>query len=318
MTTKIEYLNDIFDGDKKEYLGPKVLYKYRPFDKYTFEMLENKYLYLCKASELDDPTECIVTLNEEDYFDIENDTIRKKCVDYIIDFVKPYISDDGFNEVKNIIYRVMTPAFKMRNNFLLDASFELKKLAPDISNDDVAELVNSLVNIPKLIDSDEIKPQINRLLSIEYNAREEVGICSLAESCEMDDMWENYASMSSGYCVEYNMEDYEFNKSLLPVIYTNDRKTNLIMHVVEAFIGEVITSVSNGLIKADRSSFLKLFVTKDIKWEYQREWRLVDKASSRLSAPTINRIIIGRNAPKEKKSKMIEYCKENNIKYDLQ
>ena len=45
------------------YKGPASLFKYRPFDEHTFDMLENKYLFLCVAEKLDDPTECMTSLN---------------------------------------------------------------------------------------------------------------------------------------------------------------------------------------------------------------------------------------------------------------
>ena len=57
--------------DIYSYSGPRSLYKYRPFDKYTFDMLENKYVFLCVASALDDPSECVVTIDKERYLDVQ-------------------------------------------------------------------------------------------------------------------------------------------------------------------------------------------------------------------------------------------------------
>ena len=37
-------------GDELYSKLPKLLYKYRPFDSYTSEMIEQGYLFLCKAS----------------------------------------------------------------------------------------------------------------------------------------------------------------------------------------------------------------------------------------------------------------------------
>lgn len=45
---KIAYLNQIiFSKFCIDYKGPKLLYKYRPFDRFTFDMLENEYIFLC-------------------------------------------------------------------------------------------------------------------------------------------------------------------------------------------------------------------------------------------------------------------------------
>ena len=55
---RINYLNKVIsDGDGFIYSGPKYLYKYRPFDEFAFDMLEDKYIYLCPAMNLDDETE---------------------------------------------------------------------------------------------------------------------------------------------------------------------------------------------------------------------------------------------------------------------
>ncbi|MDY4787838.1 MAG: DUF2971 domain-containing protein [Bacilli bacterium] len=48
-------------------------------------------------------------------------------------------------------------------------------------------------------------------------------------------MWQNYASDSSGYCVVYEVEDYQYNSLLFPVIYDDNRLTNIIIQVVATF-----------------------------------------------------------------------------------
>ena len=56
---KKKYLNSFFNNVKAFlYGGPKSLFKYRPFDAFAFDILENKYLYLCPAENEDDETEC--------------------------------------------------------------------------------------------------------------------------------------------------------------------------------------------------------------------------------------------------------------------
>lgn len=46
MNEKLKILNkSIING----YQGPDLLYKYRSFDQYSFDMLENNYVFLCVA-----------------------------------------------------------------------------------------------------------------------------------------------------------------------------------------------------------------------------------------------------------------------------
>lgn len=77
---------------------------------------------------------------------------------------------------------------------------------------------------------------------------------------------------------------------------------NIIMQLVGSFIGQIITSFSNGQIQADSSHFIRLFLTKYKKWEYQKEWRLIGKA-----------IYLGKNINNINKQKMVEYVEKRII-----
>lgn len=46
----------------------------------------------------------------------------------------------------------------------------------------IAPLVNWIISIPEMLDKLEISEQLKPLFMTEYNARKETGICSLAES----------------------------------------------------------------------------------------------------------------------------------------
>ena len=305
---KTKYINDVMN--KQPYSGPKYLYKYRPFDDYAFDMLENEYVWLSKASSLDDPTECKVTINEENYFDLVNDTIRREVVDQLLEFLYPYSSKETNERCRQLIYQCMTPDFRIRNNFLLDASFDLKELAPGVPDELIVNLVNWMASITKLIDEPNIKPQFKTLLLAGLEAREKMGICSLADSPNNEELWKNYAKDSTGYCVEYEMDDYEYNKFLFPVDYVEERQTNLVMQLVKSFIGQMITQLSYDQLQADKSSYLRLFTTKNTIWDYQKEWRLLGDANTKLKAPKIKTIYLGKNVSKENEEKINELSHE--------
>lgn len=61
-------------------------------------------------------------------------------------------------------------------------------MAPDYK-EMIAQLVNWIVGIPEMLDKSEISRQLELLFLIAYNARKETGICSLAESKDMNYMW---------------------------------------------------------------------------------------------------------------------------------
>ena len=126
-------------------------------------------------------------------------------------------------------------------------------------------------------------------------------------------MWNNYANDSSGYCIEYEISDYEFNIEVLPVIYQDERETNIILQLVASFIGQMITGFSNGQIQADSSHFIRLFLTKYTKWAYQNEWRLIGKANDKMKAPNIKCIYLGKNISDKNRKAMVEFAARHQI-----
>ena len=112
------------------------------------------------------------------------------------------------------------------------------------------------------------------------------------------------------------MTNYEHAKDLLPVIYEDERQTNIVLNLVANFIGQLIISFSNKQMKADISQYLRLFLTKYTKWEYQNEWRVLGDAKGKPSAPRISKIIVGKKASVENKNKIKEFCINNSIDYE--
>lgn len=309
---KIAYLNQImFSKFGIDYKGPKLLYKYRPFDEYTFDMLENEYIFLCPAEKEDDETECLTTVDFDRLVDLTTNNLKRECVNQIIDLIRPYSTEASYGIIKNKILAITRKDGTVPANFMLDLSLELQEIAPPSVN--IAPLVNWIVNIPEMLEKSEISKQIKQLFMIACNARKETGICSLAESNNIDYMWDNYAADSTGYCIEYDLSDYKLAKNVLPVIYQDKRENNIIIQLVGSFIGQMITDFSNGQIQVDSSHFIRLFLTKYKKWEYQKEWRFLGYANDKPKAPKIKTIYLGKNVTAKNEKKIREYADLNNI-----
>lgn len=75
----------------------------------------------------------------------------------------------------------------------------------------------------------------------------------------------------------------------------------------------MITVFSNWQIQADSSHFIRLFLTKYKKWEYQKEWRFLGYANEKTKAPKIKTIYLGKNVTTENEKKIREYANLNNI-----
>ena len=305
---KIQFINQKLTGQEPEI--PRYLYKYRPFDRYTYDMLDNAYLYLCPAKNLDDPSECTVSFDTQDYFDFESNRLIFRCVELILEIIRPHTSEDNFNNLRSVIARTITPNGYVRRDFLLDALFEMEKYAP---KEDCIALVNWLGNIPERLDSPTIRSQMEKLFLAAYKARDDMGICSLSVLDNDDEMWENYTDGSAGYCVEFDMTGYEHSEVVFPVIYDDERANNIAMTIMADFIAQAIYGVSGGQLTVDRSNYIRMFLTKESKWDYQKEWRIIGDANERIAAPTIKAIYLGKNISDENRKAMQQYSAEHDI-----
>lgn len=180
---------------------------------------------------------------------------------------------------------------------------------------DIVQFTNWIIGILDKLDSPEVRPQIYELIKAMYNARELLGICSLSANKNDETMWKEYAGRGSGYCVEYDMADYNHLDLLFPVIYVaeNDRETDTTTRILSSFIGTMIEGFSHGSIRADISQSVTLFLTKYDKWKYQNEWRLLGDANTKIETPRISAIHVGRNVSKENELKMKNFAKKNKV-----
>ena len=305
MNDKIKYLNDTLDNELN-YREPKYLYKYRPFDEYTFDMLENEYLFLCKASNLDDKSECDVSLDINKLVDLDTCYIKKECINKIIEMISPFMSKKDYEIVKNKFLMFFNTNCDVKSN-CLDFFPEPQEICWPI---DINSLIKSINDILNKLDNHQIK----ELIQISIEAKNNIGICSLCDSPNIEKLWDNYyADYNKGYCIEYDVADYEFNSGIFPVIYTDERTNNLVLVLVESIVNQMITSFCHDKIITDKTQFIRLFLTKNTLWDYQQEWRLLGSANKKIKAPKIHAIYIGGNALRENVEKIKKYANENNI-----
>ena len=312
MKYNIDYLNTrIRNKDNFVYDGPKSLYKYRPFDNFTFDMFGNEYVYLCPAEKLDDPSECMTKVKLQDLYDYEKNHLKTKCVEQIFDMIMPYTTQENHQRAKSMLFQIINSKGSIYPKDILELSFALQEMYP---NTNLAPLVNYIANIPELLDKPYIDEQFKTFFSVAIDARQKLVICSLCEINDNSKLWELYANNNNGNCVEYDISNYELNKEILPVVYQDDRNCDIIMQLVNMFINDMISNFSNGKIETDISQYLRLFVTKNLIWEYQQEWRLIGDAGEKAKAPKIKSVYLGSNVSEENENKVREFFKDKDVK----
>lgn len=296
--------------NKKDITVPSFLYKYRKFDEHTFDMLENRYVYLCPAENLDDPSECKVDFSVQDFYDLKSNRLTLKGIEMLLGFVRPHTTEENFQLVRSIVARMLMPDGSVRRNLLLDSCFEIQELVPGI---DTAPLIHWLGTIPEKMNELPIRLKFIELFSLAHDARRDMGICSLSELKDCDKLWNDYADNQRGYCIEYDLREYENINLLFPVVYQDNRENNIVASILGSFIGEMIYGISYGQAAVDKSQYIRLFLTKDTYWSYQQEWRLLGDANQKLPAPKISAIYLGKNMAAPDKRKIVDYCLVHKI-----
>ena len=304
----IDYLNAKMVG--QDVAVPEHLYKYRPFDKYAFDMLEKGELFLCKAENLDDTEECLATLALDDYGDEKK--LSFNVVEGILDFFQPLFPKENFEKAKHIVYQTLNHNGIIRANSLIDAFPALQALAP---GQDISMFINALKMIPEEMSSPVIELSGEKMIALAYMARQEMGICSLSMLANSEQMWKDYADNSSGYCIEYEFDkDYRYLSDTYPVVYSDERKPDIYYAILYSLLGQFVYKMTNGLMNADKTHYIRLFLTKDKKkWGQQEEWRILGNANELIEAPKITSIRLGKNVSKENREKMEKFCAKRGI-----
>lgn len=291
---------------------PTILYKYRPFDKYAYEMIEKDYAYLAPVKGLDDPFDCLNDFTINDFYNEKTHKITPKALDFIIKLVCP-------NGIQNLSVE------------------EVKKLALQCIKEDGVDYEK----VPKIVETNgfttitEIHPFFTVLSAFNENFKrvmesaqlyefaksamspgERVGICSLSEKRDNKVMWSLYGSNYTGYCIEYDVpKRQEVTLNLCPVIYTKRNNNRFIEKMTEYAMSSFLSTVTNGHLKGNIGALMELFCTKDTDWSYQSEWRLIANAGGQFKYLKIKAIYLGFKVSKTNENKMKKYSKK--YKFDL-
>ena len=54
-------------------------------------------------------------------------------------------------------------------------------------------------------------------------------------------------------------------------------------------------------------------MTKNLIWEYQKEWRLIGNTGEKAKAPQIKNVYLGYNVSSENEKKILDYFKDTDV-----
>lgn len=284
---------------------PKILYKYRGCDCFTFDSIKKNYLYLSEPFKFDDPFDCLVNqLKEED-----KNSLIKRFTDYLILKNKPYLDDETINKY------IEEREKEIINNE--ENGFHFNPFGNKINRviDNYLNLLRGGINyfIERLNDNTYHRG---------YENIKQVRVGSLTPSNENKLLWSMYGDGYKGICIEYdfsNLQDRYFY--LYPVIYSDKSSNDYTEKFFDMVIGtakyftEKSTLESYRQMKYGIGSLYKLIDTKDSCWESQDEWRVVAyRNNDKFHKAKISAVYMGFQIDTIDECKLKKYSKKYKFK----
>ena len=307
------YLEEIQKRNEVLAKSPTVLYKYRSFDKYTFEMIEKGYAYLSPVKDLDDPFDCISDFDLSEIYNEDKDSIKNKFIDHIIKTNNNQLTSKQIVDLKISLDKCLM-------NGGLDSdktAFELQKLGLD--NNKSMELAMLIVNGQNLFDAYDKTKMFDKFAKVTYNPGDVIGVCCLSEIRDNKVMWSLYSKKYKGYCIEYEIPlTKEARQFLYPVFYSRTMSNNFTIKMFDTIMAQVKRNVFRRGYTIDQKienigAIYDLFCIKDTDWKYQQEWRIVGGAKDHFKHLTIKAIYLGFKVSISNETKMRRYAKKYNF-----
>ena len=292
---------------------PKKLYKYVPIKNYYIDSIRNNYIYLCPAKELDDQFECRVDFPVSKYLS-NRSVIDDVFIEALINKVTDYPCSFDKMQMKITIRNCLD---KQNNLDLGKVHLQMTVRNADLTEEQKSDYLKAFAALMSgawISKSNE--DLLLWLINKAQRAQDETGIGSLSETNKSQVMWDIYADHYAGVCIEYNLhKDIDAIINTFPVLYENKRRINLLQILVGICLDEMILCFSKGKIGDYYSvkDYIKLFLTKNNEWAFQKEWRIIGEAGAKFYAPRISRIYLGKRISKESKDLMKAIANEKNI-----
>lgn len=290
----------------------KRLFKYRkfnsPYFKEQIESLNEGYIYIPVANELNDKIDCSFNYRElRDESEIREHLIKSK---YKIHYYYLTTTNDksltkNLNEKLNVL------------SSLIECDDDIKA-AKAIKNGSISlinkiRFVSDLKNEVSMLveNNDYIKRTIQNFNILGEKVRGDVRVFSLCESCNQDSMWAYYSNDNKGYCIEYNFNllkkaDYKTKRlflSFYKVIYNKKREPIDPFDLFDV-VYQKNKNTKKGIILNKR--ILKSFITKSVSWKHEKEWRLLsENENEKIYVDLISGIVIDEDVVKSKRAKIL-------------
>ena len=301
------------------------LYKYRPIEgegfNHAFDSLEKGYLWMAKACTLNDDLDSILNYDVEREIGLMKKQWEEVPWKYFYNWVK-------FNANQLIVNTAALPSIEIllrsidRTTWQLNKSLAIKELAK--LGGDFRKARGYIEEMSEFI-RQQINESVKRLESgnsginnFNSDLRSGLYIFSLSEEYDCNTMWAYYANNNKGFCIEYDFAkvkklDMSVKRKLISIYKVRYVKE------LEKYSFELYNKFFScdkedyALLKNANYDIVNKMITKESKWEHEKEWRLVlcYLDDQKLYADIVSALIIDqRIIESENANKLISLAKE--------
>lgn len=286
---------------------PRVLFKYKSFDKYTADILRNSEAFFCPASKLDDQFESAISISKR-ILNNDLDGYMRDLMPFILEKIVPSSSE---------VLKNTDIAAYFNNGKLNVPKFKSLVLKHDssISHSQLDMLVNFINKLQNIQSNKKLCKALKKLMDI----KNEIGVFSMTTRPNNQPMWAWYAKGYDGFVIEYDIEKFlsnheEMAKELKYVNYSDKRNNNPMHIILNAFYEALNKALEIPHTKYNAEEDIQAIVnTKSKDWSFQDEWRLFGKPNTKAIIP-INAVYVGVNASEANKDFIIKIAKEKGFK----
>ena len=302
---------------------PLSLYKYFPNVispdtgiNYSQEALINNTVYLQNPTLFDDPYDCTILANEQDFYINRITYYAERCG------IKVQPEWDYYR----IVYELSLYLYEgNKKGISLEELFSFKPTPKQLSE---LRLEAFILNLKIGIDNefqnftDAWQRSFAKAIQHEYiddvqNSTKNFRISCFAESQYSILMWSHYANQHKGFCIEYEIPPYSKSNELLfhsihPVIYSDLRISVLESYLKYLKLPQITDEILWDIYKYG-------LLMKSIDWKYQNEWRLIlldnMMPNNNCLFFKIKKVYLGNKMSGEDRWKIIKICNSKGIPY---
>lgn len=309
------------------------LYKYKSLEgesfKNTLESLKEGYIWLAKASSLNDEFDGSINFDPEKDMDIIKNEIFQNPVEFLNMITNYFYNQNGYSVYKKPIDKIYANKIvscynKETGELDKDKAVKLIMKMSHYNYNDVLKYVEEMeIYLNKLIfkNEDALKQMLSQFLTFNKTNRDKMLVFSLTENYNSDIMW-SYYTYNKGVCIEYDfnlikklpLDIKRYFISIYKVIYGEKD----VVSFVDDFKYFLSGKVDSEYLKKGNAKLLPQIITKKKQWKNEKEWRLVlFNIENKLYANIVSSIFMTDETLKNKNVKeIIEVAKNNswNIK----